>query len=56
MPIGNVPTLPFSPGKHLEVQDGPDTYRCVLEDGKQVMKFINMVKVFYELNHETVAV
>ena len=25
-------------------------YRCVLEDGKLVMKFINMVKIFYELN------
>lgn len=53
VPIGNVPTLPFSPGKHLEVQDGPDIYRCVLRDGKQVMKFINMVKIFYELKQKT---
>ena len=52
VPIGNVPTLPFSPGRHLEVQDGPDIYRCVLQDGKQVMKFINMVKIFYELKQE----
>ena len=47
--VGNVPTLPFSPGKHLEIQDGGDIYRCVLKDGKLVMKFINTVKIFYEL-------
>ena len=50
VPIGNIPTLPFSPGRHFEIQDGPDIYRCVLSDGKLVMKFINMVKVFYKLN------
>lgn len=46
--VGNVPTLPFSPGKHFEIQDGKMIYRCVLEDGKMVMKFINMLKIFYE--------
>ena len=53
IPIGNIPTLPFSPGKYLEVQHGGDIYRCALEDGALVMKFINMVKVFYELSQET---
>ena len=43
-----VPTLPFSPGKYLELQDGAVIYRCVLEDGKLVMKFINMLKIFYQ--------
>ena len=47
--VGNVPTLPFSPGKHLEIQDGATIYRCVLDDGRLVMKFINMLKIFYEL-------
>jgi len=46
---GSFPTLPFSPGKYIEIQDGPVIYRCVLEDGKLAMKFINMVKAFYEL-------
>ena len=50
VPIAGVPSLPFTPGKFLEVQQGSDIYRCVLEDGKLVMKFINMVKIFYELN------
>ena len=50
IPIANLPTLPFSPGKYLEIQKGETIYRCVLDDGKQVMKLINMVKIFYELN------
>lgn len=52
VPIGNFPTLPFSPGKYLEIQDGGEIYRCVLKDGRLTMKFINMVKIFYELNTE----
>ena len=51
-PVGGIPTLPFSPGKHLEIQNGKDIYRCVLEDGKLVMKFINLVKIYYELHAE----
>ena len=49
VPIAGTPTLPFKPGKYLEVQQGPDIYRCVLADGRLVMKFINMVKIFHEL-------
>jgi len=52
VPITVIPTLPFSPGKHLEVQQGDRIYRCVLADGKLVMKFINMVKIFYKLSLE----
>jgi len=51
-----LPSLPFSPGKYLEVQHGSQIYRCVLEDGKQVMKFINMLKAFHELSQKTAAV
>ena len=50
IPITNFASLPFSPGKHLEIQHGENIYRCVLDDGKQVMKFINMVKIFHETN------
>ncbi len=49
VPIGQIPTLPFSPGKHFEIQHGKEIYRCVLRDGRLVMKFINMVKIFYDL-------
>ena len=44
------PTLPFSPGRFLELQHGNTIYRCVLDDGRLAMKFINMVKIFYELS------
>jgi hypothetical protein len=53
IPIANLPTLPFKPGRHLEIQKGETIYRCVLNDGKQVMKLINMVKIFYEFNWAT---
>ena len=56
VPVGNVPTLPFSPGKYLEIQHGSDIYRCVLTDGKLVMQFINVVKIFFELKNEALAV
>ena len=47
--VTGIPTLPFKPGKYLELQQGSDIYRCVLADGRLVMKFINMVKIFHEL-------
>ena len=51
VPIAGLPTIPFSPGKYFEIQDGKNIYRCVLEDGRLVMKFVNMVKIFYCMNH-----
>lgn len=48
VPIANIPTLPFSPGKYLEVQHGEDIYRCIPADGRLVMKYINLVKIFHE--------
>jgi len=52
IPINSFPTLPFSPGKYIEIQDGKTIYRCVLEDGRLAMKFINMVKIFYQLKSQ----
>lgn len=51
-PIANLPTLPFKPGKYLEIQHGEDIYRCRLKNGHLVMKFINLVKIYYTL-HQT---
>ncbi len=48
VPIGNIPTLPFKPGRHFEIQDGSNIYRCAPEDGRLVMKYINMLKIFYQ--------
>ena len=49
VPILGIPALPFTPGKHLEVQHGETIYRCVFKDGRPVMKFINMLKALYQL-------
>jgi 1-acyl-sn-glycerol-3-phosphate acyltransferase len=56
MSITNIPTLPFSPGRYFEIQHGKEIYRMVLEDGKLAMKFIHLVKAFYDLSHTTTAV
>ena len=50
VPVCIIPTLPFGPGKYLEVQQGDAIYRCALEDGRLAMKFINLVKIFHELS------
>lgn len=55
LPVGAIPTLPFSPGKYLELQHGSKIYRCILSDSRLVMKCINMVKIFYELHAEELA-
>lgn len=55
VPIVGIPALPFSPGKHLEVQHGEEIYRCVFKDGRPVMKFINMIKSLYEIEQEALA-
>ena len=49
--VAGVPTLPFSPGKYFELQHGKTIYRCVLRDGRPVMKFINAVKLQFQQNH-----
>jgi ribosomal protein L37AE/L43A len=50
LPTLNYASLPFKPGKYIEVQHGDDIFRCLPEDGRIVMKMINMIKIFYELN------
>ena len=45
------PSLPFGPGKYIEVQDGEDIYRCMLRDGSLSQKYINLLKVLHE-KHE----
>lgn len=54
IPIRNIPTLPFKPGHHIEIQHGDTIYRCLLKNRQLMMKFVNMVELFYELDHEAV--
>ena len=50
VPIGTFASVPFKPGRHIELQFGDEIFRCVLSDGKLAMKFVNIVKIHYELN------
>lgn len=47
VPTSSFPSLPFSPGKYIEVQDGDNIYRCVFHDGKMAMKYINVLKALH---------
>lgn len=52
-PVAALPTLPFKPGRYLELQQGEHTYRCVLTDGRLTMKFIHLLKIFHQLSQKT---
>lgn len=48
------PSLPFTPGKYLELQNGKDIYRLALNDSRLVMKFINLLKASSEIYEQEV--
>ena len=50
IPIASYAALPYKPGEYIELQYGETIYRCLPEDGRLVIKFINMIKIFYEIN------
>lgn len=43
-------SMPFKPGRNVDLQHGETSYRIELDDGAVAMKLVNMVKVFYELS------
>lgn len=51
IPISHFCSLPFKPGCRIEVQHGKTTFRCLLDDGKLAMKFVDMVRIYYEINN-----
>lgn len=56
LPLVNIPSLPFSPGKHFEIQHGDTIYRCLPQDGRTVMKLIRTLQLFHEMCHTTASV
>lgn len=54
IPMKIVPSLPFKPGKYIEIQQGSNIYRCVLHHGRLAMKFIHCVQAFYEINNKVI--
>ena len=54
IPISSFAALPYKPGVFIEIQRNDTIYRCLPKDGRTVIKFINMVKVFYEINNSVI--
>lgn len=49
MPTISFPSLPFKPGRNFEIQHGDVSYRCFPQKPLVVMKWVNLVKIFYEI-------
>ena len=52
MPTARFPSLPFKPGRYFEIQHGDVSYRCFPTKPLVVMKWVNLVKIYYELKTE----
>ena len=52
MPTSSFPSLPFKPGRNFEIQHGDVSYRCFPQKPLVVMKWVNLVKIYYELKTE----
>ena len=50
VPTATFASLPFKPGKRIEIQNGKTSYRCVLDNGRLATKFVDMVKIYYQKN------
>ena len=50
VPINCFASLPYKPGKYLEVQHGETIYRCLPKDGRITAKYINMLECFYQIH------
>lgn len=50
--IATFPMLPFKPGVHFEIQDGMDIYRVMLDNSKEVMKWVMSLKALFVLYHD----
>jgi len=50
LPVASFPSLPFSPGKYVELQHEDEIYRCAFKKREQVTRFVHLVKIFHRLN------
>lgn len=49
VPLKMAPTIPFKPGRSIELQLGDTVYRCFFENKFLMPKAVNMVELFHEL-------
>lgn len=46
--------LPFSPGKHFEIQDNKTIYRILPKNSASVSKWMLVLKCLYQINHKKI--
>ena len=49
LPTSSFPSLPFKPGRCFDIQRGDISYRCFPAKPLVVMKWVNLVKIYYEM-------
>ena len=52
VPTAHFASMPFSPGKHMEIQQEKNIYRCLPDDPRVVQKFVNVIKVRHAMSAE----
>ncbi len=48
------PSVPFSPGKYIEIQHAEQSYRCHLKDGVLAQKLVNLIKLMHKMDMDKV--
>lgn len=46
------PILPFTPGKHFEIQDGKDIYRIILKHKEKTARWMSALEILYKLKQK----
>lgn len=49
IPTTSFASLPYKPGENIDIQHCNATYRCFPKDGRITAKYINMIKIFHEM-------
>lgn len=50
MNLHDVPCVPNKPSKHIEIQDGDESYRCLPTDGTYVQEITNYIRANFRKN------
>lgn len=51
IPTASFASLPYKPGAYIEIQNGDEIYRCLPEDGREVIRFIDLLWVFHTIHN-----
>ena len=52
IPTASFASLPYKPGAYIEIQNGEQIFRCLPEDGREVIRFIDLLWVFHQRHNQ----